>query len=161
MQHIDWEHVPTINDHLNKDFVTLRFVIGAIFWAYIKFANILMWMPFMASITFGKSYQFFKSNIIICIFPICHNIDILQTMLITMTISWIKTLLVDYLYDLLHICNDVHTRCKLENGRWNLSFDNNKFFTICAESFACKYQQVFHLEMFNPFIVVILSIGNG
>lgn len=42
MQHIVREHVPTINDHLNKDFVTHRFVIGAIFWAYIKFANILM-----------------------------------------------------------------------------------------------------------------------
>jgi len=162
MQHIDWEHIPTINDHLNKDFVTTRFVIGAIFWAYIQFANILTWVLFMAPITFGNSHQFFKSNIIICIFPICHNINILKTMLITMTTSWITTLIVDCLMtnNLLHICNDVHTRCKLENGRWNLSFDNHKLFTICAKSFAYKYQRVFHLEMFNPFIVVVLSIGN-
>ncbi len=63
--------------------------------------------------------------------------------------------------NLLHICNDVHTKCKLENGKSNLSFNNNELFTICVESFAYTYQQVFHLEMFNPFIVVVLSIGNG
>ncbi len=163
-QHIDWEHVPTINDHLNEDFVTPRFVIRTIFLAYIKFANILMWVPFMAPITFGNSHQFFKSNIIICIFPICHNINILKIMLITTITSWITTPIVDYLMtnNLLHIRNDVHTRCKLENenGRWNLRFDNHKLFTICAKSFAYKYQRVFHLEMFNPFIVVVLSIGN-
>jgi hypothetical protein len=84
-------------------------------------------------------------------------------MLITMTTSWITTPMVDCLMtnNMLHIDNDVHTRCKLENGKWNFSFDTNKLFTICAESFAYKYQQVFHLEMFNPFIVVVLSIANG
>ncbi len=138
-------------------------MIGAISWAYIKFANILMRVPFITPITFGKSHQFFKSNIIICIFPVCHNNDILKTMLITMTTPWITTPMVDCLMtnNLLHICKDVHTRCKLENGKWNLSFDNNKLFTICAKLFVCKYQQVFHLEMFNPFIVVVLSVGNG